>query len=222
MTTKSEFCPRREGTIPFTDIRSIEKWVIIGEIEYTEATISLTMRTDPATEQISKDMLVQRLLEKKQTIFYICLGFTSDPVQAEELTQDVYLKAIARLNSLKDRSQSDAWLLRIARNVCLNHHRRNALTRRIFSKTTSEPSHEHTPEVRMEVKENISAFKRAVNSLPERQKATFVLYEYGDLSYEEIAAALNIRLGTVMSRLNRARASVQKTMTVFHQEKNHE
>jgi RNA polymerase sigma-70 factor, ECF subfamily len=180
------------------------------------------MRTDPATEQISRDKIVQRLLEKKQIIFYICLGFTADPVQAEELTQDVYLKAIARLNSLKDRSQPEAWFLRIARNVCLNYHRRNTLTKRIFSKSTSEPAHEHTPEVRMEVKENISALKKAVNILPERQKATFVLYEYGGLSYEEIAAALNIRLGTVMSRLSRARASVQKAMTVFHQEKNHE
>lgn len=161
--------------------------------------------------------LVDSLLEKNRTIFHICLGFTANPVEAEELAQDIYLKAIARLHTLKDVRTAVPWLLRIARNVCLNHIRRERLTRRIFLFKEVESGDGRTPEIENDFYDRIVALKKAVSGLPEKNRLVFILFEYGDLSYEEIASCLNIQHGTVMSRLHRARNRLKKLLSDLNQ-----
>jgi RNA polymerase sigma-70 factor (ECF subfamily) len=68
--------------------------------------------------------LFNQLLTFKDTVFRICLGFAKNSRDAEDLTQDVYLKAYLKLGSLKNPSRKKEWLYRIARNTCLDHKRK--------------------------------------------------------------------------------------------------
>lgn len=144
----------------------------------------------------------------KENVFRICLGFCRNAADAEDLTQDVYLKAYRNLESLKDPDLKKPWLYRIARNTCLDHHRSQEARRGRELSAADDGIARENPEAETERDEQVGRLKEAVNSLPKRQKEVFVLREYGHLSYEEIARTAGIRIGTVMSRLNRARRAV--------------
>ncbi len=144
----------------------------------------------------------------KENVFRICLGFCRNAADAEDLTQDVYLKAYRNLESLKDADLKKPWLYRIARNACLDHHRSLAARRSRELSAARDGIAREDPEAEVERDERVERLKEAVGSLPKRQKEIFVLREYGHLSYEEIARTAGVRLGTVMSRLSRARRAV--------------
>ncbi|HVP91752.1 MAG TPA: sigma-70 family RNA polymerase sigma factor [Terriglobales bacterium] len=151
----------------------------------------------------------EKFLSYSRLVFHICLGFAADPLDAEELYQEVYLKAWNDLGSLRIHDSGREWLLKIARNTGLNHVRKKRLNPggalgREFPLISGE-----TPESSFLRQERHLVFKRAVRRLPKKYREAFVLREYGQLSYEEIAEALEVRTGTVMSRLNRARRTIQ-------------
>ena len=176
--------------------------------------------TDPGAGNISvaeirEDQIefFKSLLFHQKKVFLICLGFTRNPADAEDLTQEIYLKAYKRIHSLKDPQLSNIWLYRITRNTCLDFlkkHRPITLTEAELEKIRLNPS---SPESNVLYEERLHALKAAIHRLPGKQREVYVLKEYGDLSYSEIAGILNIREGTVMSRLNRARQAVKSQMS---------
>jgi len=151
----------------------------------------------------------RELIVFKEDVFRVCLGFSRSYADAEDLCQDAFLKAFARAASLRQPGSLRIWLLRIARTTCLDHSRR--LKRNpidnvgIVPDTAADPQ---TPEDVSEANESFRRLKDAIQSLPRKQREVFVLREYGDLSYEDLASVLKIRIGTVMSRLNRARRAI--------------
>jgi len=163
----------------------------------------------------SAERLFAGLLEFKETVFRICLGFCRDIRDAEELTQDVYVKVFAKLGTLRDLQAARAWLFRITRNICLNHLRR--MRPPILSLDECDPvADSASPEQRLETREQLQVLKQAISTLPRRMREVFVMREYGQLRYEEIAGALGLRPGTVMSRLSRARTLVSERMRSFN------
>ena len=155
--------------------------------------------------------LFEELMAYREDVFRICLGFSRNPADAEDLSQDVYLKALRRIATLRDPGAARGWLLRIARNTCLDRRKRVRLFG-LFKLgaaaggvRTSDP-----PEAPREEPAGLAKLKEAVARLPRSQREVFVLREYGRLSYAEIAANLGLRMGTVMSRLNRARGRVAR------------
>jgi RNA polymerase sigma-70 factor (ECF subfamily) len=151
---------------------------------------------------------VKLLLGHYAQVYRICLGLSKDPHQAEELLQEVYLRALQNLGSLRDRSRAREWLFRIARNTCLNFLKKQTLRQNYRKNPGTLPESSPSPESQFMEREDLFRLKQTVNSLPRRQKEILVLREYGQLSYQEIAACLRIKPGTVMSRLNRARQTV--------------
>jgi RNA polymerase sigma-70 factor (ECF subfamily) len=151
------------------------------------------------------------LLTHKTTIFYICLGYCREPVDAEDLTQEVYLRAYSNLPSLKHPDLKKEWLCRIARNVCLNFLHRSKRNP-VSAPLLQAASHSGTPETAASEIQELNLIKETVARLPRKLREVFVLREYGELSYREIALSLGIREGTVMSRLNRARQNILKNM----------
>ena len=163
--------------------------------------------------------LMDDLISYSGQIFQICLGFTKNPWEAEELMQEVYMRAIRKIGSLKEPSLLREWLIRIARNTCLNHLNKQTLHRLFLIKKSGDPVEHNSPECHLIQKEQNQALKRAVSRLPRKEQEVLILKYYGDLSCAEIAAVQRIKEGTVLSRLSRARESLRNQFEEIHHEK---
>lgn len=147
-------------------------------------------------------------MEYREKIFVICLGFSRSYEDAEELTQEVYLKALKKITTLKNPKLARSWLVRIARNTCLDHAKKKHRRQEWDWKDKNEAVEYNTPETLVCQKQGLLLLKRAIRRLPKKLREVFILREYGELSYREISQALSIKEGTVMSRLNRARVAL--------------
>ena len=163
--------------------------------------------------------LFEEMMIYQEAIFRICLGFSRNPSDAEDLSQDVYLKAYRNLGRIRSPQAVKEWLFRIARNTCFDHAKKLKISR-LFEKTTSPDNvlDTRTPEFSAVTSERLKLLRRAVSRLSKKQREVFVLREYGHLSYEELARAVGAKAGTVMSRLSRARMAVAR----FIKEAGHE
>ncbi len=167
-----------------------------------------------------KTKLGEKMMAYQEDVFRICLGFSRNPSDAEDLSQDVYLKAFRKIGSVREPGALRAWLLRIARNTCLDHQKKSRLFRLLQRRVTPDDARENPPQhEQMDTGERLAKLKEAVRRLPRKQRVVFVFREYGHLSYTEMAETLGLRPGTVMSRLNRARQAVRKWMNEGNDEK---
>jgi len=164
----------------------------------------------------------EKLLTYHENIYLICLGFTHNPTVAEDLCQDVYLKAWSKLHTIRNGDALKSWVIRITRNVCLDFTRRPpslslcALEHKLgYLQDLDDSASDDTDDNR---NEKIARVRAAVDLLPRKLQEAFILREYGHLSYEEMAKVLHIKKGTVMSRLHRARRAV----VILFEEKNHD
>jgi RNA polymerase sigma-70 factor (ECF subfamily) len=169
------------------------------------------------TEETAK--LREDMMTYQEDVFRVCLGFSRNPWDAEDLSQEVYLKAFQKIGSVREPEALRAWLLRIARNTCLDHQKKGRLFR-LFRRNVDpvdarEASNQHED---VQTRERLAKLKEAVRRLPDKLREVFVLREYGHLSYAELGKTLGLKQGTVMSRLNRARRAV----LVFMREGNDE
>jgi RNA polymerase sigma-70 factor (ECF subfamily) len=132
-----------------------------------------------------------------------------DPNLAEDAAQEAFIRAWQRLDAYRPLSPLRNWLYRIAVNVTLDMLRRQRGTDKELE---SLPIHDPQPgpEASLVKKERAALVQGAILSLTPAGRVVLVLREYGELSYQEIAEALDIPLGTVMSRLNYARKSLRE------------
>ena len=175
------------------------------------------MKATEGTERESK--VLEELMTYQEKVFLICLGFSRNPADAEDLAQEVYLKALRNINSLTDLSLVKFWLYRVTRNTCLDYSRKRKLRRHYSLEPEHQQFDSQTPESQIMAQEQLRSLKEAVQQLPKKQREVFIMKEYGDLSYQEIGEALKINPGTVMSRLNRARQTVKNRIKGENYEK---
>jgi len=175
------------------------------------------MKVAERTETESK--VIEELMTYQQKVFFICLGFSRNPADAEDLAQEVYLKALRNIDSLTELPLLKFWLYRVTRNTCLDFSRKRKLRRH----SPLEPEHEQldsqTPESQIIASEQLRSLKETILRLPKKQKEVFIMKEYGELSYHEIAEILKINPGTIMSRLNRARHTIKDRIKGENNEK---
>lgn len=132
---------------------------------------------------------------------------------AEDVAQDTFIKAWKSLHQFQPRYPLRNWLYRIASNTALDLIRRQKPTVRIDSLPVA--SSRRGPETILNQKEQSNAIQEAVLSLTPASRAVIVLREYEGLSYREISDALDIPLGTVMSRLNYARQQLRTILLQY-------
>ena len=157
-----------------------------------------------------KTQVFEELMAFQKKVFLICLGFSRNASDAQDLAQDVYLKAYKNIHTLSELSLAKFWLFRIARNTCINFCKKHRLSD-VSAYELIQPIIDHqNPEINMIHKEQLYALKMVIQNLPRKQRDVFVMKEYAELSYEEIAEILKIKQGTVMSRLNRARQAIKE------------
>jgi RNA polymerase sigma-70 factor (ECF subfamily) len=145
-----------------------------------------------------------------------------DPNLAEDAAQEAFLRAWIHLPSFHTNSPLHNWLCRIAINAALD----------VLRRRSEEPTEEEdmirimdtapSPEAALIEKEQAALLQKAMHALPEAARSVLVLREYGELSYEEIATALEIPTGTVMSRLNYARNRLRELLKVQLTQVEHE
>lgn len=113
------------------------------------------------------------------------------------------------------RGQLRAWFLKIVRNRCLDMLRKRRRDATIAAELTELPATQETPDAASEKRETIEALKLELMNMPLSQREIILLRDYHNLSYADVARVMNIPVGTVMSRLHRARAELRRRMQAY-------
>ena len=155
------------------------------------------------------------LLQKyERAVFSICLRMVRDREEAADLSQESFIKTFSMLERYNPAYAFSSWLFKITSNLCIDHLRR----RRIATYAMDDPidgeggeiqrqyeSDEPDPHESYVRREKMDQLEAAIGELPEHYRIMLVLRHQENLSYEEIAASLEIPLGTVKARIHRAR-----------------
>jgi RNA polymerase sigma-70 factor, ECF subfamily len=169
---------------------------------------------DPARAQRFRDAALPHL----GAVYTFARYLLRDPTDAEDAVQECYLRALRHFDSLRS-PEVKPWLFAILRNVCRVEYGRRS--RVLLYDVNAEPDKpegtapmwqeaQSTPETEMVRKLDSETIQALVAALPEAFREVIVLREIEDLSYREIAEIASVPVGTVMSRLARARAMLRE------------
>ncbi|MFH1176972.1 MAG: sigma-70 family RNA polymerase sigma factor [Acidobacteriota bacterium] len=148
-------------------------------------------------------------------LYRLAVSFTRRRSEAEDLTQEVYLKLWQNLHRYELGSSFRAWAFRIARNHFVDAFRRSRHERHAtwidpeFLESLPGSDDPHTSALRQQ---RLQLAHRALAQLPEDLAEIILLRDFGDWSYDELSAQLELPLGTVKSRLNRARRELASVL----------
>lgn len=152
---------------------------------------------------------VARHYERVYRYAYRLAGSAGD---AEDLTQETFVKAQERLAQLRDPERAAGWLLAIARNLFLQKRRQEQRARELPMESLEELSDDaETAWLADDL--DPEALQAALLELPEEFRTALVLFYFEELPYKEIAEALGVPIGTVMSRLARGKAHLRRRLT---------
>ncbi|MFH0965288.1 MAG: sigma-70 family RNA polymerase sigma factor [Planctomycetota bacterium] len=149
-------------------------------------------------------------------IYNMILRMVNHPDDAADLTQEVFLCAFEKLRSFGGRARFYTWLYRIAANRAISFLRKNRSSREVrapedASDAFAAPA--DPPSARIEKQERARRVEKALARLDDDLRAVVVLRDIENVSYEEIASALGAKMGTVKSRLHRAREALRKSLS---------
>jgi RNA polymerase sigma-70 factor (ECF subfamily) len=157
--------------------------------------------------QITDQMFNDWVSQHQRLLFGIAYWWTGSRTDAEELTQEAFLQAYRSRSSLRDVELVKGWLVGILRHCHSQMRRRTKLRAEVsFDEMLYEPESRPTLSV------DALALHRSLEKLDEPYRLPVVLFYFQDLSYREIAEALKLPIGTVMSRLARARQQLHELM----------
>jgi RNA polymerase sigma-70 factor (ECF subfamily) len=164
------------------------------------------------------------VLKYQDKVYNLCRHMLGNRQDAEDAAQDVFLKAFQALPKFQPDASLYTWLYRIAANTCIDHRKKPIFEslfgdsgegeKLIHDRASDAPS----PEKLYRSKQIDQALQESLGMLSPKLRAIIILKEIEELSYEEIADALEISMGTVKSRIARARAELQKFMHKFREQ----
>jgi RNA polymerase sigma-70 factor, ECF subfamily len=140
------------------------------------------------------------------SLFRYAYRLSGSAADAEDLTQEAFLKAQAQLQSLRDPARAKPWLFAILRNAYLHRARSDRAHRQVPLDAVGDLPDDPPPEVPEIEPEEL---QRALNDLPEGFRTPVILFYFEDMSYRDIAEQMELPIGTVMSRLARAKAHLR-------------
>lgn len=164
-------------------------------------------------------LLWQAFDELFDSLYGYAMVLSRDRTQAEDLVQETCVRAIQAVDSLRPGSNIKGWLFTILRNIWLNHLRHRRTAPQFVELDRSENRSEIAVETRRDPyalyvsKIEREHVREAIQSLPQEYREIVVLREYGEMSYQEIATLLECPVGTVMSRLGRARSRLRTLLS---------
>ncbi len=183
----------------------------------------------PAAQPATPDSLIEQCLSGDQAaweiivrqnwrkVFNVAYKFVGRHDEAEDLTQDIFLKIFKALNTFDRRANFQTWIISISRNLCIDHYRsvrkeRQTIAREVDTNDLQPASRDLTPYAAAEHQDLREQLKQALETLPLTLRTAVVLRDLQELSYQEIAERLALPEGTVKSRINRGRLELGRQL----------
>lgn len=163
----------------------------------------------------------QLVLDNQNRVYALAFRMVNQREEAADLAQEAFLKAWQGLPAFQGDSSFSTWVYRLTTNVCIDYLRRQKRRREVEPALSlddeeadwTEPADwTQDPHRRLEQAERGRALSRGLASLPDHQRQVLVMRELSGLSYQEIGQALELDLGTVKSRIARARQALRKIL----------
>ena len=173
--------------------------------------------------------LIERCLQKdnaaweaivarfRRKVFHIAYKFTGKHDEAEDLTQEIFLKVFKSLDRFHRDADFSTWLSSVARNYCIDHYRaskreREVVVEDLVAFDQAPASAGSNPQRTLEDRDRRSFLLSGLDRLPEKLREAVVLRDLQGLSYQEMAERLDLPEGTVKSRINRGREELSRLL----------
>lgn len=183
--------------------------------------------SQPADPNAALDELIERCLTGDQEawadivrmhwrkVFNLAYKFVGRHDEAEDLTQDIFLRIFKSLHTFDRRANFQTWLISISRNLCIDHYRskrkeRETMARDVDAATLTPASRDRLPDSQLEQLDVRELVRTALAELGPSLREAVVLRDLQDFSYLEIADRLGLPEGTVKSRINRGRLELAR------------
>src|SRR6187549_367529 len=171
-----------------------------------------------AGDQAAWEQIVRQNWRK---VFNVAYKFVGKHDEAEDLTQDIFLKIFKALKTFDRRANFQTWIVSISRNLCIDHYRsvrkeRMTIAREVDTNDLQPASTDRTPYAAAEHQDLRVMLRQALQTLPETLRTAVVLRDLQELSYQEIADRLQLPEGTVKSRINRGRLELARQIKRMH------
>lgn len=167
------------------------------------------------------DAFEQLLLEHQKNVYNLCYRMAGNPDDAMDLSQETFLRAWRCLDQYQFASAFSTWLYRLCSNICIDFLRRRRRRQTVpltfedadgEEQTYAVPDAQPLPEEQVELKLTRETLQAAMAQLLPEHRAVLQLRVVNEMSYEQIADVLDIQIGTVKSRLSRARNQLKKIL----------
>jgi len=151
----------------------------------------------------------------RRKVFNLAYKFVGRHDEAEDLTQDIFVKIFKALHTFDRRANFQTWLISISRNLCIDHYRsvrkeRATMARDVDASELTPASRERGPLAQLEQADLKEIIRRAMAELPDALRVAVTLRDLQEYSYQEIADQLHLPEGTVKSRINRGRIELAR------------
>jgi RNA polymerase sigma-70 factor (ECF subfamily) len=165
-------------------------------------------------DKSSFNVLVQRHKEKVRNIIYVTLNSSQE---VDDIAQEVFITVYRNLKNFRFQSQFTTWLYRITVNKCRDHLR-NKKIRRMFLPIDNASNKNFSDDTSVEDLNISEIVRAAISKLPYKLRTPLLLKDIEGLSYQEISESLDCEIGTVKSRIFRAREGLRKLLQPYEQE----
>jgi RNA polymerase sigma-70 factor (ECF subfamily) len=160
----------------------------------------------------------------RRKVFNLAYKFVGRHDEAEDLTQDIFLRIFRALHTFDRRANFQTWLISISRNLCIDHYRslrkeRETMARDVDAADLSPASPDRGPDRQLEQLDLKALVRQALAGLPDSLREAVVLRDLQEFSYLEIAERLRLPEGTVKSRINRGRLELARQITRLQEQR---
>ena len=177
----------------------------------TDAIDALIQRCLAGDQQAWEEIVRQH----RRKVFNIAYKFTGKHDEAEDLTQDIFLKIFRSLHTFDRRANFQTWLVSVSRNLCIDHYRsvrkeRETIDRDVDAGELTPAASTPSAYAELEQRGRVELLRRAMAELQPTLRSAVMLRDIQELSYQEIAEKLQLPEGTVKSRINRGRTELAR------------